>query len=335
MGKIPSATTINISAYLTELGREYLFDKNNTRFESGNDLFQISQFTLADPDENYNSSTHLSTGNIPDVSGEFENCLKTSQNFVQKNVIAFDIDGNSSSIGTGALLTSAPKYVSPNGLIQSDNSYEHTLSNQVNNGTQIPLSGPNTVTFASSNPDPTTVPLSRKADLETLDTLSPGTTIDESEYNVSIITAGLNQVIDGNGHIHIPIEQSNVGVGSHWITIIPPKPQQDYAIVLFSQKTTNGYAWFFDELTNTYIFNLKLWVNNFIPIPNVNVNISRLVKFNFYGTSTNVATESGTFYFKFNLALIATGGPPPPPPGGGSTTGGANTSSSTTASSGF
>jgi hypothetical protein len=90
MGYIASSTTITARAYLTEKGREYLFNKNNVRFDSlGNDLFEIKTFTLGDADINYTSDIDLSTGQVPDISGKNESCLKTAINYQQKNLLFY------------------------------------------------------------------------------------------------------------------------------------------------------------------------------------------------------------------------------------------------------
>ncbi len=90
MGYIPSADTVYAIAYLTDIGRTYLFNKNNTRFDSvGDDLFQIKNFTLSDADTNYQTAQLLGTGEVPDITGKSEGCLKTAANYVQSNLISF------------------------------------------------------------------------------------------------------------------------------------------------------------------------------------------------------------------------------------------------------
>jgi hypothetical protein len=93
MGYIPSANTVYAVAYLTETGRNYLFNKNNNRFDSvGDDLFEITKFTLSDSDTNYQTVPLLESGEVPDVTGKSEGCLKTTANYVQSNLIAFVYD---------------------------------------------------------------------------------------------------------------------------------------------------------------------------------------------------------------------------------------------------
>jgi len=82
MGLIQSSTTVYAMAYLTELGRKYLFNNedNKQRYilkSDGNytDLLKIKKFTLGDPDVNYNIAVNLASGDVPDISGENENCI--------------------------------------------------------------------------------------------------------------------------------------------------------------------------------------------------------------------------------------------------------------------
>lgn len=96
MGKVPSATTITSTAFLTETGRRYLFGKDNNnnpiRFDSnGVDNFEITQFALFDNDRNYKTITNFSTGEMPDVAGTSDDsCLKTSSNLSINNIIVFE-----------------------------------------------------------------------------------------------------------------------------------------------------------------------------------------------------------------------------------------------------
>lgn len=95
MGYIPSAETVYATAYLTDIGRTYLFNKNNERFNSnGDDLFEIKKFTLSDIDTNYKTPLLLESGDVPDITGKNEGCLKTTANYIQSNLIAFVFDGS-------------------------------------------------------------------------------------------------------------------------------------------------------------------------------------------------------------------------------------------------
>lgn len=81
MGKVASATTVNATAYLTEVGRKYLFqDDDNPRFVTLSDgtrvdRLKIERFSLGDPDVNYKLASFLESGDLPDFSGENENSI--------------------------------------------------------------------------------------------------------------------------------------------------------------------------------------------------------------------------------------------------------------------
>ncbi len=90
MGYLASATTIYARAYLTSKGREYLFNRDNIRFNSlGQDLFRIQTFTLGDPDINYETTATLLEGYVPDVSGKYDSCLKTALDYEQRNMLFY------------------------------------------------------------------------------------------------------------------------------------------------------------------------------------------------------------------------------------------------------
>ena len=85
MARIASASTVTVSAHITEIGRRFLlgFDNSgeNLRFEDGVDLFEITDFSLHDTDVNYRVIPKLESGDVPDLSGTgSEECLKTFSN---------------------------------------------------------------------------------------------------------------------------------------------------------------------------------------------------------------------------------------------------------------
>jgi len=91
MGQIASATTVYSVAYLTERGRQLLFNKDGNRFDNnGNDLFQIIKFALSDPDMNYKTASRLESGEIPDLTGSYEGCIKSAADVKQKYLISVD-----------------------------------------------------------------------------------------------------------------------------------------------------------------------------------------------------------------------------------------------------
>lgn len=89
MGHIPSAQTVYSVAYLTELGRTYLFNKDNSRYANGQDNFKITQFSLGDPDVNYKTTGILDSGEVPDVSGKKDSCIKGCRVMNLRNKLYF------------------------------------------------------------------------------------------------------------------------------------------------------------------------------------------------------------------------------------------------------
>lgn len=93
MGRIASATTVYASAYLSEKGRAYLFNKGNIRFDSaGNDLFEVLAFGLGDPDTNYATNQRLESGDVPDITGKSEDCIKSTADYVQNTLVYYSVD---------------------------------------------------------------------------------------------------------------------------------------------------------------------------------------------------------------------------------------------------
>jgi hypothetical protein len=93
MGLIQSATTVYARAYLTELGRQYLFDSLSKpryiQLSNGQtvDRLKIARFSLGDPDVNYNLPP-LRSGQIPDLSGENENAVTGAKGRTLDNLIS-------------------------------------------------------------------------------------------------------------------------------------------------------------------------------------------------------------------------------------------------------
>ena len=93
MGKLASASTVYATAYLTEKGRKYLFNQGNVRFDAaGNDLLEILYFTLSDADTNYQTAARLVSGDVPDVSGKNDNCIKATADYTQTNLLYQTVD---------------------------------------------------------------------------------------------------------------------------------------------------------------------------------------------------------------------------------------------------
>lgn len=94
MGLIPSATTVYARAYLTELGRQYIFNSLSKpryiQLPNGAtvDRLRIVRFSLGDPDINYNLPNPLNSGQIPDLSGENENAVTGAKGRTLDNLIS-------------------------------------------------------------------------------------------------------------------------------------------------------------------------------------------------------------------------------------------------------
>ncbi len=102
MGKIASASTVYSVAYLTEKGRSYLFGKDSNgvpnRFINNEDNFEIAYFALFDSDTNYRTSELLETGDLPDITGTNDTCLKTAPDYSPKWQVAWSGEIPPSSI---------------------------------------------------------------------------------------------------------------------------------------------------------------------------------------------------------------------------------------------
>ncbi len=94
MGFISSSSTVYAKAYLTELGRQYLFDSlHKPRYitlSNGQtvDRLKIERFSLGDPDVNYNLPLLLESGDIPDVTGDNEECVTGAKGRRLTNLIS-------------------------------------------------------------------------------------------------------------------------------------------------------------------------------------------------------------------------------------------------------
>lgn len=68
MGYILSSDTITLNAYLTPLGRDRILSKDlNNKV--------VTSFSLGDSDMNYNIVDPLTTGNVPDLTGDNTGCV--------------------------------------------------------------------------------------------------------------------------------------------------------------------------------------------------------------------------------------------------------------------
>ena len=130
MGTIKSATTIYATAYLTEKGRQYLFNQGNIRFDSlGNDRLAIKSFTLSDSDMNYNMPLKLVSGEVPDITGKSEGTIKATADYSQSLFLYYTVD---------TLALADPQYSSsaPGGTLLLD--VDSTTVFPVSSSTDIP-----------------------------------------------------------------------------------------------------------------------------------------------------------------------------------------------------
>lgn len=124
MGKLASASTVYATAYLTERGRKYLFNQGNVRFDAaGNDLLEMLYFTLSDVDTNYQTVARLASGDVPDISGKNDNCIKATADYTQTNLLYQTVD---------VLVLADPLY--------STNAPENNLTLDVDSATVFPTS---------------------------------------------------------------------------------------------------------------------------------------------------------------------------------------------------
>jgi len=83
MGFVPSSSTIQLYAYITQYGRERILNGIESEFT-------ITQFSLHDDDINYQTAKEIitditggttynlvSSGFIPDITGDIDTCIKS------------------------------------------------------------------------------------------------------------------------------------------------------------------------------------------------------------------------------------------------------------------
>ena len=95
MGFIASTSAVTASAYITELGRQYLFgnstkprfytDANGTQI----DRFEPVNFSIGDSDANYSLSVfnQLSGGTVPDLAGSYQQSINGAKGRDLTNII--------------------------------------------------------------------------------------------------------------------------------------------------------------------------------------------------------------------------------------------------------
>ena len=94
MARISSATTVTLTAFITETGRDFLagFDNNNKskRIVDGVDMFKPTTFTLYDSDTNYKSSERIESGDMVALGGTADQkCIKSIANQTKKHILIY------------------------------------------------------------------------------------------------------------------------------------------------------------------------------------------------------------------------------------------------------
>ena len=118
-----SSSTISCNSYLSELGRGIVFNSpDNPRYVtlpngSSIDRLKIERFSLGDSSVNYNLAETLSSGEMPDISGDSETSIKGTKGRTLQFLIAPN-DSNliPSSVNTVVYQTTTPNIVFDMGM---------------------------------------------------------------------------------------------------------------------------------------------------------------------------------------------------------------------------
>ena len=113
-----SSSTISCNSYLSELGRGIVFNSpDNPRYVtlpngSSIDRLKIERFSLGDSSVNYNLAETLSSGEMPDISGDSESSIKGAKGRTLQFLIAPN-DSNliPSTVDTVVYQTTTPNIV--------------------------------------------------------------------------------------------------------------------------------------------------------------------------------------------------------------------------------
>ena len=322
MGKIASANTIYATAYLTDIGRNYLFNKGNSRFVNNQDMLAITSFALSDSDTNYQTMARLVSGDVPDISGKNDNCIKaTAGAYEQKNILYQLVD---------TLTFAVPEY-------QTINLTDNTLRLDLDSTTVFPPAqandSPPVLNFNNtSTPNPT---------IDQVGSISSQKAI-ESQYvpNASLSVLFKKQItfqtIDKNNGDAIIDESYNIGKASPSLTPIgenkyilklPKASNKPQYVLKFHYPNTNanpkdknitvtfavenglmgdGYYDYKTGVPADYLSTLRNWV--FSPVQSSGIGAglkTKSVSFDFYGATTNKKDEAKTSYFEFSYFFSA------------------------------
>jgi hypothetical protein len=217
MAAIASATTVYANAYLTELGRTYLFDSPDTprytTLDNGQtiDRLQIQRFSLGDSDVNYGIAELLKSGQVPDVSGDSETAVKGAKGRTLTNLIS---PGDTTLI-SDSITTLA--YKTTNDNVAWDL------------GTNI-LALPTVIT-------------------QQLMTFIDGLLVSDGAYNVSPTTYG--KIKSVNGELIIPIKNPTTTAAGYRLRIFYPKTGANYNKMTFQFEKSDPIQSVIISNTNT------------------------------------------------------------------------------------
>lgn len=218
MGFIASSSTVYAQAYLTELGRQYLFDSpSKPRYitlSNGQtvDRLRIERFSLGDPDVNYNLPLLLESGEIPDLSGENEECVTGAKGRMLTNIIS---PGNSTIPSEDIDLVE----------------YKSTQKRIVFNMTSAPNLIPTVVT-------------------QQLTTFIDGILVNDGVYVVTPTNYGPNKL--QNNELIIPIKEPSPTQDGYRLRIIFPSTGSNYDKITFQfEKSTTQIGVVVNNISTT------------------------------------------------------------------------------------
>jgi len=218
MGFILSSSTVYANAYLTELGRQYLFDSPTkpryVTLPNGQtiDRLRIERFSLGDPDVNYNIPLLLETGDIPDLSGENEECVTGAKGRMLSNIIS---PGNSNIPSTDIELVE----------------YKSTQKKIVYNLTSAPNLIPMVVT-------------------QQLSTFIDGILVNDGVYIVTPTNYGPNKL--QNNELIIPLKEPTPTSAGYRLRIIFPATGANYDKITFQfEKSTTQVGTVINNIVTT------------------------------------------------------------------------------------
>ncbi len=220
MGFISSSTTVYAQAYMSELGRQYLFDSPTkpryVTLPNGQtiDRLRIERFALTDSDVNYNLPLLLESGDIPDLSGENEECVTGAKGRTLTNIIS---PGNSNIPSADIELVE----------------YKSTQKRIVFNLTSAPNLLPTVTT-------------------QQLTTFIDGILVNDGVYIITPTNYGPNKL--QNNELIIPLKDPTPTTDGYRLRIIFPSTGGNYDKVTFQFEKSSAQV---GSLTNTVTTNIS------------------------------------------------------------------------------